>query len=518
MAAPSEVKAAPKQRWTIYHATVFLLTFFSYSLFHANRKTFSNVKTSLQSEWTPSFHNSTILPPHPDKIWNNHCLFETDRDAETFLGILDSIFLFSYAVGLFISGILGDRFDLRKVLAFGMCSSAVMVFIFGCISEWFSIYNKAFYVIFWILNGLLQSTGWPAVVAVMGNWFGKSSRGVIFGLWSACASVGNIFGTLMAASVLDYGYEYAFLFTSTVLFAAGIVVFFGLVPTPKDVGLPVADEDVDSIQIKKEEPEPTMYEVYEDEENDDKQALLGSSASHVSQERPKAIGFIQAFCLPGVLLFALSYACLKLVNYSFFFWLPFYLNKKFNWPEKVADEISIFYDVGGIIGGTIAGVISDRMRTRSPVLITMLVLSLGALYGYSVSPDNKHVNAVLMTVAGFFVGGVANLISAAVAADLGRQDQIRGSKEALATVTGIIDGTGSMGAALGQVLVPLIQEYLSWQWVFYLFLLMTFLTILCILPLFIKDIMAMNFFCQRRRHLTIQNDDTIGSLNRSDNI
>ena len=30
---------------------------------------------------------------------------------------------------------------------------------------------------------------------------------MVFGLWSACASVGNIIGALEVASVLDYGYE-----------------------------------------------------------------------------------------------------------------------------------------------------------------------------------------------------------------------------------------------------------------------------------------------------------------------
>lgn len=43
------------------------------------------------------------------------------------------------------------------------------------------------------------------------------------------------------------------------------------------------------------------------------------------------------------------------------------------------------------------------------------------------------------------------MISSAISADLGRQDALRGSKEALATVTGIVDGTGSIGAAAGQV-------------------------------------------------------------------
>lgn len=43
------------------------------------------------------------------------------------------------------------------------------------------------------------------------------------------------------------------------------------------------------------------------------------------------------------------------------------------------------------------------------------------------------------------------MISSAISADLGRQEALRGSQEALATVTGIVDGTGSIGAAVGQV-------------------------------------------------------------------
>lgn len=53
--------------------------------------------------------------------------------------------------------------------------------------------------------------------------------------------------------------------------------------------------------------------------------------------------------------------------------------------------------------------------------------------------------------SGFFIGGPSNMISSAISADLGRQDLVQGSSEALATVTGIVDGTGSIGAAVGQV-------------------------------------------------------------------
>lgn len=47
-------------------------------------------------------------------------------------------------------------------------------FVFGTLTEWLHIYNIYLYCGLWVLNGLLQSAVWPCVVAVMGNWFGKT--------------------------------------------------------------------------------------------------------------------------------------------------------------------------------------------------------------------------------------------------------------------------------------------------------------------------------------------------------
>lgn len=38
------------------------------------------------------------------------------------------------------------------------------------------------------------------------NYF-SSSRGMLLGIWSSCASVGNILGAVMVSSVLSYGYQ-----------------------------------------------------------------------------------------------------------------------------------------------------------------------------------------------------------------------------------------------------------------------------------------------------------------------
>ena len=42
----------------------------------------------------------------------------------------------------------------------------------------------------------------------------------------------------------------------------------------------------------------------------------------------------------------------------------------------------------------------------------------------------------------------------------------------MSTVTGLIDGTGSTGSAIGQFFVPLIQNSYGWTWIFYFFIIM----------------------------------------------
>ena len=52
-------------------------------------------------------------------------------------------------------------------------------------------------LIFMSLNGYFQCTGWPGVVAIMGNWFDKGKTGLILGIWAINANVGNIIAEIM---------------------------------------------------------------------------------------------------------------------------------------------------------------------------------------------------------------------------------------------------------------------------------------------------------------------------------
>lgn len=445
------------ENWTYRHLTVFLLTFFSFAFLHASRKTLSTVKGSLIELWT---NNHTEANP----------LFPDQKAAESFLAVLDCGFFAAYAFGLYIGGMLGDRYNPAKVLSIGMCLSAGAVLVFGAVTEWLHLYSKIFYAVVWIIGGLFQSTGWPTEICILGNWFGHGSRGAVLGLWSSCASVGNILGTLISYRVIHYGYQYAFACNAALTAIGGVCVAAFLYSAPRELGLPDPPESQDEIDRVIEEV----------------------------SERPKAINFWRAWLLPGVISYSLAYACLKMVNYSFFLWLPFYLHDNFGWDESKADALSTWYDLGGIIAAVLAGIASDHFPSRTPLVVVMLLMSMGAIFAYANSPKDIFINSLLMALTGFFIGGPANLISSTISADLGKAQEIRGSSEALSTVTGIVDGTGSVGASVGQLLLPVIQNAAGWTTVFYSFILMMFCTLLCLVPLLWKEIRD-----QRRYHYEV---------------
>lgn len=124
------------------------------------------------------------------------------------------------------------------------------------------------------------------------------------------------------------------------------------------------------------------------------------------------------------------------------------------------------FDVGGVVGGILAGHISDRLDARAITAASFMYCAIPALFFYrSYGHVSMTINIGLMLVTGMFVNGPYALITTAVSTDLGTHSSLKGNSRALATVTAIIDGTGSIGAAMG----PLLTGYIStssWSAVF----------------------------------------------------
>lgn len=196
--------------------------------------------------------------------------------------------------------------------------------------------------------------------------------------------------------------------------------------------------------------------------------------------------------IPGVITFALCLFFAKLVAYTFLYWLPFYLTQteiggKYM-SVKSAGNLSTLFDVGGIFGGILAGYMSDKLSARAITAGSFMYAAIPAMLLYrSYGSVSMHVNIGLMFITGLFVNGPYALITTAVSADLGTHKSLKGDSRALATVTAIIDGTGSVGAAIG----PLLTGFLStrgWDEVFVMLVLGAFIAGLLLSRLILAEI------------------------------
>uniref|UniRef100_A0A8C2WRZ5 Solute carrier family 37 member 1 n=1 Tax=Cyclopterus lumpus TaxID=8103 RepID=A0A8C2WRZ5_CYCLU len=416
------------------NSLTFILTFLLYTSFHLSRKPISIVKVTYA-------HCHSIL--YISHAWNYKQL----------LGAMDYSFLCAYAVGMYLSGIIGERVPIRLYLTVGMLTSGLFTCLFG-LGYVYNIHNLGFYIFVQVANGLVQTTGWPSVVTCIGNWFGKGRRGLIMGLWNSHTSVGNILGSLIAGYWVSSNWGLSFIVPGLIIAVMGIVCFFFLIE--RECSLPI------ELLLPRDGVCVPMQPVVV-----------------VKRElEPSAISFMGALRIPGVIEFSLCLLFAKLVSYTFLFWLPLYITKAAHLDAKKAGDLSTLFDVGGIVGGILAGVISDKLGKRATTCAVMLLLAAPTLYGFSmISELGLGPTVGMLLVCGCLVNGPYSLITTAVSADLGTHKSLKGNARALSTVTAIIDGTGSVGAALGPLLAGLLSAG-GWDRVFYMLMTADFLALL----------------------------------------
>lgn len=137
---------------------------------------------------------------------------------------------------MFFSGFIAERVSLRYFLTLGMLFSGIFCYLFG-LAKTYDVHSMGYFVLVQILGGIAQTTGWPGVVTVVGRWFGKAKRGLIFGIWNSHTSIGNILGSLIAAHYVERDWAMSFIVPGFIMGICGFVIFLFLVDTPELVGL-----------------------------------------------------------------------------------------------------------------------------------------------------------------------------------------------------------------------------------------------------------------------------------------
>ncbi|XP_055374298.1 glucose-6-phosphate exchanger SLC37A2 [Condylostylus longicornis] len=457
------------RRELLFKSSVLFLTYLSYTCYHMTRKPISVVKTVLQgncSNITPSTINVTCdgYPPFDD------------LNAASLFGYLDSAFLFSYAAAMFASGFLAERCSLRYFLSSGMILTAIFTYLFG-IAKTLNIHDIWYFIFVQVAAGIFQTTGWPGVVTVVGRWFGKSKRGLIFGIWNSHTSIGNILGTFIAAKYVTKDWSLSFIVPGLIMGIVGFILFLFLVDSPELVSCNTQDvrtgrrlstdsdvdvENGDSSVI----PQPEITYRPTERTHLLRRQSSTNSVNHSNNAVP--IDVLSALKIPGVIEFSLCLFFSKLVSYTFLYWLPLYIQSSTTLPAEESAHISTVFDIGGIVGAIAAGMIADATSMPAITCAGMFFLAVPILALYhSFGAESLSFAILLLFLAGILVNGPYSLITTSVSAELGQHSSLEGNAKAIATVTAIIDGTGSIGAAIGPLLTGVISGF-GWQNVFHM--------------------------------------------------
>lgn len=453
-----------------YQLLIFFITYSTFTSLHSSRSAWSYSKTNLEK----------------DSLYH-------DID-DYYLGTVDFIFMLFYGIGLFVSGYIGDKFSLKKMLVMGMALCTFFFFlIFLCRASNDS--NSKAIIAFMCFNGLFQSTGFPACVTILGNWISKKTKGRVYGIWSSCHNIGNIVGFvfgMIANDNTDIGWQYSILFSSLFMFINTVLIGVFVVSNPIMAGFTDnnrVQRNKSDVVIKPNDQNPHQRKELKEEENQKevnlKEKILdlnekemvdkcdnvseksdkplnnnnnNNSAEVATMEELPAQKSLNPFrvCLvPGVFFYAILNVCIKILVVSLLLWLPFYLKQQ--QLDHHAANIAVLFEFGQIIGAFLLGYFCDKLNKRaalimpvllSNVIVFIIVANLGGkedLGGYY----------FCLFLIGILLGGPANLISAMMSQDIAQSKEIKEKNKKIAsTLVGIIDGSGYIGVALLQLLIP----------------------------------------------------------------
>jgi sugar phosphate permease len=399
-------------------AVAYAVTWVSYATYYLGRKGLSVAKASMEST----------------------------LGAQAIQGI-DTAYLASYALGQYVNGWLGDRVGARRLIGFGMLLSAAACFAFGA-SRTGLLFSAAMFV-----NGLAQSTGWPGNVKAMAEWTPASQRGSVMGVWSTCYQVGGVAANGIAGWFLAvYGWPAAFHGPAVILAAVGVGVLVLLRPGPLAPAAPAPGASTDAAS----------------------EAAKAAAAAEIAAARRRLLTSVTIWSYGG------SYFCLKLIRYSLLLWLPYYLEKVLHYEKLRAANVSTSFEIGGIAGTILIGLLSDRLRhiPRSVLAAISLVGLAGAFQLYIVVGSTGQVaNFLAMALVGFLLFGPDSLLSGAAAQDAG-------GPAAAALAAGLINGIGSLGAILQETVTRTVSARWGWDGLFRVFVALSLAAVLCLAPTF----------------------------------
>lgn len=348
------------------------------------------------------------------------------------LGIVSSALFWCYAFGQLVSGRLGSFFGYKKLMIFGILSSAVLNVLISFQS------NLVVIAILWGLNGFCQAMVWSNGLGVINKWWPKKDRGLSTGLTTAFSGLAQAVTYLTVNWCLilnpEWTWRAGFRFPIVPMVVILIAFIFFFKEQPESVGLAAFQE--------------------ENEELNASNAAL--------EEKLAKNGFFypykMLFSEPKVILFCLISAIAGIGRYGLLTWVPTYFTESLGLTLKDDMFTYIVLPLGQACAMFVFPLITDKLfkGKREPMLILAAVVAFAGMICFPLFKTQLPATIML------FVVGVFSMVTGVIWAIAGDM----GGKALSATVIGVLDWAVYMGAAIQSVIFGFVQEKFGWGAIF----------------------------------------------------
>jgi MFS family permease len=332
------------------------------------------------------------------------------------LGLIGSAFMWTYAGGALLAGLIVDRFS-RRNLILGGCFFWSLVTV---TTAWCS--RAGHFIAVRALEGVGETFYFPASMSLLSDYHGKGTRSRALSLHQSSVYAGTVLGSWLGALIAEIsGWRTGFYLFG----ASGIIlalVLYGFLREP-------ARTTESTLLPEKGEP--------------DRPAQSSKSK-------------FQVLTSPAVILLLLGFLGANFVATIFLTWTPTFLVEKFGFKLSHAGLSGTFFiHASSFAAVSIAGVVADRLATRflgGRMIVQMIGLTMGAGFVFLVGTARDRTTLILaMTAFGICKGFYDSGIFASL------YDLV--PPEARGTAAGLMNTVGWGGGALGPLFVGLVSKY-----------------------------------------------------------
>jgi len=339
-------------------------------------------------------------------------------------GLVISVFNLLYGVSKGVVGIVSDRSNARYFMAVGLflacLANLCLVFCHDILSL----------VILCAANAIFQSMGWPACAKFLTHWFTRKELATKWAICNMSQQIGSLAMYICGAfAIYKANWRIMFLIPSLIGLVIVVFIFIRLRDTPESVGLPTINKE-----------------------------CCGETGGSF-----KDFLIAKVYTNPGIWFVCMANFCLYFVRMALVSWAPKFLSEYKGNVKMAAVTHTAIYEIAGMVGGLVAGQLSDKTGDRGKIaMIFMLCVAVAVWCLWKLPVGTPITQFLVMMCIGFFISGPQILIGVA-ASDFA-------SKRAAGAATGLTGIFGYIGGALTGLGLGYVLQNWGWNQFFMLLL------------------------------------------------